>query len=64
MLPFLRHRPGDRWWRVGIGFAYLPAIVVIVTLELWLHVAPSLIWISLGAFYVAFFATVYVIQKK
>ena len=64
MMPFLRHRPGDRWWKVGIGFFYLPAVVVIVTLELLLHLDQSLIWISLGVFYVVFLAAVYVIQRR
>jgi len=64
MMPFLRHRPGDRWWKVGIGFAYLPAVVVIVSLELMLHLDQALIWLSLGVFYVVFLAAVYVIQRR
>jgi hypothetical protein len=33
MMPFLRHRSNDRWWRVGIGFAYIPAIIAVITVE-------------------------------
>jgi hypothetical protein len=59
MMPFLRHRSSDRWWKVGIGFAYVPAIIVVITVEDWLHVSQSVIWISLGIFYLAFMATIY-----
>ena len=59
MMPFLRHRASDRWWKVGIGFAYIPGIIAVITVEDWLHVDQSLIWISLGLFYVAFMATIY-----
>jgi hypothetical protein len=54
MLPFLRHRASDRWWRVGIGFIWVPAIIVVITVGDWLHLSQSAIWISLGVLYVAF----------
>jgi hypothetical protein len=59
MMPFLRHRANDRWWKVGIGFAYVPAIIAVITVEDWMHLSQSVMWISLGLFYIAFMATVY-----
>jgi hypothetical protein len=56
LMPFLRHRASDRWWRVGIGFIWVPAIIVAITLEDWLHVPQSVMWISLGVLFVAFLA--------
>ena len=64
MLPFLRYRPTDRWWKLAIGFVYLPAVVVIVSLEAWLNFDQSLIWISLGVFYAVFLAAIYLSQRK
>jgi hypothetical protein len=63
MMPFLRHRASDRWWKVGIGFAYVPAIIVVITVEDWLHASQSVMWISLGLFWAAFMATIYLMQK-
>ena len=54
MMPFLRYRASDRWWRVGIGFIWIPAIIVIITVEDWLHLSQSVMWISLGALFVVF----------
>ena len=59
MMPFLRYRSSDRWWKVGIGLAYVPAIIAVITVEDWLHMPQGLIWISLGVFYVAFMGTIY-----
>ena len=59
MMPFLRHRANDRWWKVGIGFAYVPAIIAVITVEDWMHLSQSVMWISLGVFYVAFMGTTY-----
>jgi len=64
MMPFLRYRYGDRWWKVGIGFAYVPAIIAVVSVESWLGLRQSLIWISLGVFYVAFMATIYLVERS
>jgi hypothetical protein len=41
MMPFLRHRVSDRWWKVGIGFAYVPAIIAVITVEDWMHFSKS-----------------------
>jgi hypothetical protein len=55
-MPFLRHRASDRWWRVGLGFIWVPAIIVVITVEDWLHLPQSVMWISLGVLFVAFIA--------
>jgi len=54
MMPFLRYRGGDRWWRLSLGFLWLPAIVVVITIEDWIHAPQSIIWISLGLLFVGF----------
>ena len=54
MLPFLRSN--DRWWKVGIGFFWIPAIIVVITVEDWMHLPQSVMWISIGALFVAFMA--------
>lgn len=54
MLPFLRHRSSDRWWRVGIGFAWIPLVIVLITVEQWLNVPQGAMWVSLGIFFVVF----------
>ena len=64
MIPFLRSRPGESWWKVGIGFAYLPAIVLVVTVEIWMNLDQSVIWISLGVFYVGFMVFLGLIERK
>jgi len=58
MMPFLRFRASDRFWRLSVGFLWLPAIIVVITIEDWLHLGPSIMWISLGALGVAFVAFV------
>lgn len=59
MMPFLRYRASDRWWKVGLGFAYVPAIIAVITVEDWLHLGQPVMWISLGVFYLLFMATTY-----
>jgi len=56
LAPFLRHRRGDRWWRVGLGFLYVPGIIVVITVEDWMGMSQWIIWISLGVFFVTFVA--------
>jgi hypothetical protein len=64
MMPFLRHRASDRWWKVGIGFAYVPAIIAVITVEDWLRLSQSVMWISLGVFYLAFMGTIYLTWRS
>src|SRR5438445_13308771 len=52
LAPFLRYRGGDRAWRLALGCLWLPAIVVVITVEDWLHVPQSVQWISLGFVFV------------
>jgi hypothetical protein len=56
MLPFLRLRTSDRWWRVGIGFFWVPAMIVLITVEDWLNLPQSLMWASLGFLFIGFMA--------
>ena len=64
MAPFLRHRAGDRWWRLSLGLLWLPAIVVLLTVEDWVHLSGGFEWISLGVLFVGFLVTVFVIDRK
>lgn len=54
MLPFLRSN--ERWWKVGIGLFWIPAIIAVITIEDWMHLSQSATWLSLGALFVAFMA--------
>ena len=64
MVPFLRQRLNERWWQVGLGFAYVPAIILVVSVESWLRFDEAVIWLSLGVFYVAFVAFIYATARK
>jgi hypothetical protein len=64
MMPFLRHRSSDRWWRLSLGFLWLPALVVVITVEDWMHLSQSLIWISLGVLFVGFLTFVYLADRR
>lgn len=54
LLPFLRHRRGDTWWRVGLGWLWLPLIMVVITVENWMGISQSIIWMSLGVLFIGF----------
>jgi hypothetical protein len=56
MLPLLRNRADYPWWRVGVGFFWVPAIIVVVTAESLIHLGAGVIWLSLGVLFVAFMA--------
>ena len=64
MMPFLRHRSDDRWWRLSLGLLWLPAIVVVITVEDWMHLSQSIMWISLGALFVGFLAFVFLADRR
>lgn len=64
MIPFFRYRAGEPWWRVGIGFAYLPAIIVVITVELWMKADAPVIWLSLGIFWIAFVGYVLLSDRR
>lgn len=57
LAPFLRYRRGDTAWRLSLGCMYIPAIIVVLTVEDWLHVPQGVQWISLGAVFVLFVGT-------
>lgn len=63
LMPFLRYRQGDRWWRVGFGFLWLPAIIVLLTIEDLLHVPQGMAWISLGVLLVVYVLFVLVADR-
>lgn len=54
MMPLLRHLPGDKAWWLAIGLMWIPAIIVVLTVEDWLHVPQGIQWISLGVLFVVF----------
>jgi hypothetical protein len=64
MMPFLRHRPSDRWWRLSLGFLWLPALVVVITVGDWIHLSQSIVWISLGVLLVGYLAFVFVVDRR
>lgn len=64
MLPFFRYRAGESWWRAGIGFAYVPAIIAVISAELWLGADATVIWLSLGVFWVGFVGYILVSDRR
>jgi hypothetical protein len=64
LMPFLRHKSNDRWWRLSLGCLWLPAIVVLLQIEEWLHIPQTMGWISLGALALLFIAIAVVADKK
>jgi hypothetical protein len=54
MVPFFRGN--GPWWKVGIGIFWIPAIIVVITLEDLMHLPQGVIWISIGAVFVGFMA--------
>ena len=64
MIPFFGYRAGERWWRAGIGFAYVPAIIAVVSVELWMKADAAVIWLSLGIFWLAFVGYVLISDRR
>jgi len=64
MMPFLRHRTADRWWRLSLGFLWLPALVIVITVEDWFHLSQSIMWISLGVLFVGFLAFAFLADRR
>jgi hypothetical protein len=54
LAPFLRYRKGDRAWRLAFGCMWLPAIIVVITVEDWLRMPQNAEWISLAIVFVVF----------
>ena len=42
---------------------YIPAIIVVLTVEQWLHVAQDVQWISLGVLFALFIGTTLVSDR-
>ncbi|HET7338762.1 MAG TPA: hypothetical protein VFK22_04385 [Candidatus Dormibacteraeota bacterium] len=53
-MPFLRYRATDRTWRVGFGLLWIPAVIIVLSVELWLNVPQTIDWISLGVLFILF----------
>ena len=56
-MPFLRYRASDRPWRVGFGLLWIPAIIVVITVEQWMKISQDIQWISIGVLFVVFVGT-------
>jgi hypothetical protein len=56
LAPFLRYRSDDRAWRLAFGCLWIPAIIVVVTVEDWMGIPQGLQWISIGAVFIVFMA--------
>lgn len=63
MMPFLRHRAGDRWWRLSAGLLWIPAIIILITVEDWLHVTQTMMWISLGILFAVYLGAVLISDR-
>ena len=59
LAPFLRYRATDRAWRLAFGLLWIPAIIVVVTVEDWMHLPQGVQWLSLGAVFVLFMAVAF-----
>jgi hypothetical protein len=54
LAPFLRYRSTDRAWRLSFGCMWVPAIIVVLTIEEWMGIPQDIQWISLGVVFVLF----------
>ncbi len=64
LAPFLRYRATDRAWRLAFGCLWIPAIIVVVTVEQWMGVPQNFEWISLGAVFLLFMAIAFLPQPR
>ena len=60
LAPFLRYRSDDRAWRLAFGGMWVPAIIVVITVEEWLRIPQDVQWISIGVVFIAFMAVAFV----
>ena len=60
LAPFLRYRSDDRAWRLAFGCAWIPAVIVVITVEQWLRISQDIQWISLGVVFVVFMAVAFI----
>jgi hypothetical protein len=64
LAPFLRYRATDRAWRLAFGILWIPAIIVVITIEEWLGVPQNIQWISLAVVFVLFMAIGFLPQPR
>lgn len=60
LAPFLRYRSDDRAWRLAFGCAWIPAVIVVITVEQWMRISQDIQWISLGIVFVLFMAVAFI----
>jgi hypothetical protein len=41
LAPFLRYRATDRAWRLAFGILWIPAIIVVITIEEWMGIPQN-----------------------
>jgi hypothetical protein len=56
LAPFLRYRATDRAWRLAFGCLWIPAIIIVITVEQWIGIPQNIQWISLGVVFLLFMA--------
>jgi hypothetical protein len=64
LAPFLRYRATDRAWRLAFGILWIPAIVVVITIEQWMGIPQNIQWISLGVVFLLFMAIGFLPQPR
>jgi hypothetical protein len=64
LAPFLRYRATDRAWRLAFGILWIPAIIVVITVEQWMGIPQDIQWISLGIVFVLFMAIGFLPQPR
>jgi hypothetical protein len=64
LAPFLRYRATDRAWRLAFGVLWIPAIIVVITIEQWMGIPQNIQWISLGVVFLLFMAIGFLPQPR
>jgi hypothetical protein len=59
----LQYRP-DRVWRRTLGCLWIPAIIVLITVEDWLHVPQLFSWISIGVLLMVYLVVARLTDRK
>jgi hypothetical protein len=64
LAPFLRYRATDRAWRLAFGCLWIPAVIVVITVEDWMGLPQHIEWISLGVVFLLFMAIAFLPQPR
>lgn len=64
LAPFLRYHATDRAWRLTFGCLWIPAIIVVITVEQWIGIPQNVQWISLGVVFLVFMAIGFLPQPR